>query len=381
MVGNNDNWMSRVPFSMDLLKKRYTSLNPLDLRHQQTEQRVEHGVYVNLTGTGELTLICLYVDDLVIIGSNEAEILKLKGELKSEFEMTNLGELAYFLGIEFLKTPRGIIMHQRKYITDVLERFQMMNCKPASVLVEGNQKPSEVEPEMLADATLYRQMVGCLRFICHSRPEITYGVGVISKYMASPTQSHMVAAKRILRYLKGTSNYGVLFPNQNQKCESSFVGFSDSDWCGDKEDRRSTSGYVFTIFGAPVSWNSRKQDVVALSTCEAEYIAACNAICQGLWLIHLMTELRYGEFEDFELRVDNQSTINLAKNLVRHGRSKHIETRFHFLRDQVGKGRVKMVHCSIDLKKADVITKALKVDKFNRFRDMLNVHSFGDKFV
>ncbi|XP_019451824.1 PREDICTED: uncharacterized protein LOC109353922 [Lupinus angustifolius] len=155
----------------------------------------------------------------------------------------------------------------------------MQKCKPASTPVEANMKLDEASLENQADTTLYRQIVGCLRFICHSKPEITYGVGVISKQMAKPTQAHMVAAKRILRYLKGTLCYGVLFPIQKQNCESGFVGYSDSDWCGDKEDKRSTLGYLFTIFGAPISWSSRKQDVVALSTCEAEYISACNATC------------------------------------------------------------------------------------------------------
>ncbi|CAL0309294.1 unnamed protein product [Lupinus luteus] len=158
----------------------------------------------------------------------------------------------------------------------------MQNCKSASTPVEGNLKTEEEELGKLVDSTLYRQLVGCLRFICHNRPEITYGVGVISKYMANPTQAHLIAAKRIMRYLKGHLCFGVLFPNQKQKCEAVFLGYSDSDWCGDKVDRRSTSGYLFTIFGAPISWSSRKQDVVALSTCGAEYIAACHATCQGL---------------------------------------------------------------------------------------------------
>ncbi|CAL0313725.1 unnamed protein product [Lupinus luteus] len=134
--------------------------------------------------------------------------------------------------------------------------------------------------------------------------------------MTNPNQSHMIAAKRIMRYLKGTMNHGIMFPNQTEVSEPCFVGYSDSDWCGDKEDRESTSGYVFSMFGAPISWSSKKQDVVALSTCEAEYIAACNAAHQGLWLTSLIAELKCGELGKFELRVDNKSAINLAKNPV-----------------------------------------------------------------
>ncbi|XP_019447250.1 PREDICTED: uncharacterized protein LOC109350471 [Lupinus angustifolius] len=312
---------------------------------------------------GETILLCLYVDDLVIIGNSEAEILKLKEELKSEFEMIDLGELAYFLGLEFLKTKTGMVMYQGKYIANILKRFHMSDCKLVTVPIEGKLGLNDAEIENPTGPTLYRQIVGCLRFICHSRPEIGYGVGVINMHMANPKLSHMIVAKRILRYLKGTLHFGILFPNQRAKTESCFVGYSDSDWCGDKEDRKSTSGYVFFIFDAPISWSSKKQDVVVISTCEAEYIAACNAACQGLWLTSLISELKCGEIGKFELRVDNKSTINLAKNPVSHERYKHIETKFHFLRDQVEKENVKLIHCATKNQIADVLTKRLEVCK------------------
>ncbi|XP_019438963.1 PREDICTED: uncharacterized protein LOC109344664 [Lupinus angustifolius] len=171
----------------------------------------------------------------------------------------------------------------------------MLDCKPVIGPIEGKVGSNDSATKKPIDPTLYRHIVGCLRFICHSRPEITYDAGVISRHMANPKQSHIIAAKRIMRYLKGTMNYGIMFPNQIEESESYFVGYSDSYWCGDKEDRKSTSGYVFFMFGALVSWISKKQDVVALSTREAEYIAACNATCQGLWLTSLIAELNCGE--------------------------------------------------------------------------------------
>ncbi|CAL0332983.1 unnamed protein product [Lupinus luteus] len=297
----------------------------------------------------DVILLCLYVDDLVITGSNEIALHKLKGKLNSEFEMTDLGELAYFLGIEFLRTDQGIIMHQQRYITEVLERFKMQNCNPALVPVEGNPKQDLHLAQEPANATVFRQMVGCLRFVCHSIPELAYGAGMISRHMANPTQVHMTAAKRMLRYLKGTLNYGILFPTQKVNDQLQLVGYSDSDWGGDKEDRRSTSAYTFFFCDAPISWSSKKQEVVALSTCEAEYIVACNAACQGKWLTSLLSELKVEEDMKIELRIDNKSAINLAKNPVSHGRSKHIETRYHFLRDQVSKKKVELVHCNTEI--------------------------------
>lgn len=227
--------------------------------------------------------------------------------------------------------------------------------------MEANLKLGSCEQETKVDSTMFRQLVGCLRFLCHSRPEISFGVRLVNRYMKSPRQSHLVAAKRILRYLKGTLNHGVLFPthlpNQKEDGILHLVAYSDSDWCGDQVDRRSTMGYVFFLGEAPFSWSSKKQDVVALSTCEAEYIAACSAACQGLWIQTLIQDLELKTEGAIKIMVDNKSAINLAKNPVSHGRSKHIETKYHFLRDQVSKEKIKLQHCGTDLQVADILTK------------------------
>src|ERR1044072_6362112 len=168
---------------------------------------VEHRVYVKQVNEVVIMFICLYVDDLVIIGASDHEIEKVKNDLKLEFEMSDLGELSYFLGIQFEKVENGIVMHQNKYMTEVLKRFNMAQCNPVNVPVETNLKLEAFEKEASVNETLFRQLVGCLRFICHSRPEIAYGVGLVSRFMANPKQSHLIAAKRILRYIKGTLSY------------------------------------------------------------------------------------------------------------------------------------------------------------------------------
>ncbi|XP_019423029.1 PREDICTED: uncharacterized protein LOC109332501 [Lupinus angustifolius] len=170
---------------------------------------------------------------------------------------------------------------------------------------EGNDKP--------VDKTLFRQMIGSLRYICKTRPDIAYGVGLVSRFMEDPQQSHLVAVKRVMRYLRGTVGHGVLFPfKQNSKNSNEMVGFSDADWCGDKTDRKSTTRYLFKLGDAPISWCSKKQDVVALSSCEAEYIAACMCACQAAWMMSLLKELQIQTDDGILLLVDNKSTINLA---------------------------------------------------------------------
>nr|KYP41412.1 Copia protein [Cajanus cajan] len=220
-------------------------------------------------------------------------------------------------------------------------------------------------------------MVGSLRYVCNTRPAIAYGVGLMSRYMETPKQSHLLAVKRLLKYAKGTIGYGLIFPNKFSSPNHSMVGYFDADWCGDKVDRKSTTCYVFMLGDAPISWCSRKQSVVALSSCEAEYIAASMGACQALCLETLLEELKTGTEEGMLLMVDNKSTINLAKNPVAHGRSKHIETRFHFLRDQISKRKLKLEFCRSESQIADILTKPLKEERFEELRNKLGVKCIG----
>ncbi|CAJ2665360.1 unnamed protein product [Trifolium pratense] len=335
---------------------------------------VEHGIYVKGTSQNRLCIVCLYVDDLLITGSSKDEVKKLTSLLSSEFDMTNLGGLKYFLGLEFTKTSSGMLIHQRKYASDILKRFNMIDCNPANTPMETASNLDADDEGKSVNSTHYKQMVGSLRYACNSRPDICHSVGIVSRFMQSPKLSHMQAVKRILRYLQGTIDYGVLY-TKTDKNQKKLVGYCDSDWSGDKVERRSTMGYIFTLFNCPISWSSKKQSVVALSTCKAEYISACNAACQGIWLLALLQEMKIDIEQEVELMVDNKSAINLAKNPIAHGRSKHIETKFHFLRDQVTKGKIKMTYCNTEKQMADVLTKPLKIDRFKDLRRMMNVQS------
>jgi hypothetical protein len=337
---------------------------------------VEFGVYMKGSDISNAVMIYLYIDDLLITGSDHDKIEKFKGRLKDEFEMSDLGRLNYFLGLEFLYGSNGIVLHQRKYIADVLKRFHMESCNEADTPMEANLKLSKDENEQAVDATLFKQVVGSLRFICNTRPDINYAVGSVSRFMSNPKASHMIAAKRILRYLKGTQDFGLAFLKSNMESEFELEGFSDSDWCGDKDDRRSTSGYWFRFRNSPISWSSKKQSIVALSSCEAEYVAAAQAACQAVWLESLLDELKINYVKPVRLNVDNKSAISLARNPIAHGRSKHIETKYHFLRDQVSKEKLTVEHCSTNVQIADILTKPLKADRFKELRKLVGIVKF-----
>ena len=214
---------------------------------------VEFGVYVKETQHKNLLFVCLYVDDLIIIGDVNEEIEQFKEKMKSEFDITDLGILHYFLGFEFMHTQKGIFLHQRKYTGEVLKRFNMENCNIVTVPVMPNLKLTEELDEKPVDATLFKQIIGSLRFLCNSRLDISYGVGLLSRFMGNPRAPHMTAAKHILRYLKGTSDFGLLFPIGNDQNRSYIEAYSDSDWCSDKVERKSTSGYLLKYLDAPIS--------------------------------------------------------------------------------------------------------------------------------
>jgi len=195
-----------------------------------------------------------------------------------------------------------------------------------------------------------------------TRPDIAYAVGTLARFSSKPNQTHWVAAKRVLRYLKGTANLGIIFSGGDEP--RSCVGYSDADWAGDKEDRRSTSGYIFQIAGGPVSWRSRKQDTVALSTAEAEYVALSSAAQECVWMRRLNTELGNPPQGPTTILEDNQSSIAMARNPQYHGRVKHIDIKHHFVREQVSSGTIELKYCPTNEMLADMLTKGLAQQQF-----------------
>ncbi|KAM1172663.1 hypothetical protein ACFX2G_023223 [Malus domestica] len=298
--------------------------------------------------------------------------VELISSMMSEFDMTDLGKMCYFLGIEMVQSSSGIFISQKKYAQEILERFQMSNCNPVqNPIVSGFKITRNVEEERF-DSTYYKQIFRSLMYLSATQPNMMYVVSLLSRFMEEPTKLHYQATKRMLRYLKGTVDYGLFF----KKDESNeLVGFSDSDYAGDLEDKKSTSGHVFMLSSRVVSWYSKKQQVVTLSTTEAEFIAAASCACQAVWLRRILEELHCIQKKPTLIYCDNNSTIKLSKNPVLHGRSKHIDVRFHFLRDLTKAGVVDLVHCQSQDQIADILTKPLKLEAFEKLCGLLGVWS------
>lgn len=259
----------------------------------------------------------------------------------------------------------GIFINQHKYAMDILRRFGMEDCNPVkNPIVPGQKLSKEGEGEGAAvDPTVFKQLIGSLRYLIVTRPDLTYSVNLVSRYMEEPREIHMLAAKRILRYVQGTSEYGIQYKKGG---EDELIGYTDSDYAGDVDDRRSTSGYVFMLSGGAVSWASKKQPIVTLSTTEAEFVADAYGACQGVWLRNILEEIGAKQEEGTTMLCDNSSTIKLSKNLVLHGRSKHIHVRFHFLRELVNDGIIQLEYCPNLEQLSDFMTKAVKRDTFEK---------------
>ena len=211
-------------------------------------------------------------------------------------------------------------------------------------------------------------------YLTATRPDIMYAVSILSRYMSRPTEVHYSAAKRILRYLQGTTKFGILYKKEGN-CE--LIGFTDSDYAGSVEDRRSTSGYVFMLSGAAVAWSSQKQPIVTLSTTEAEFVAAAGSSCQAIWMQRVLKKIGYKGSESTIIFCDNSSTIKLSRNPVMHGKSKHIDVRYHFLRELVNDGVVQLQFCGTRHQLADILTKPLKLESFWELRWKLGVCDFS----
>ena len=309
---------------------------------------------------GDNFYIGVYVDDMVMAGENEDRIKEVKQMLASKFNLKDLGRLTYFLGISVIQNQGELTtwMGHPAYVEKVLEKQKMSDSKPVGTPINpGSHLLKATEDEEAVEQQQYQSLVGSLMYlsVC-TRPDIAYAVGCLARFSSKPNRSHWTAAKRVLRYLKGTANCGIAFTrSESEEC----IGFSDADWAGDQQDRRSTSGYLFLMAGGPVSWKSKRQGCVALSTAEAEYMALSLAAQETIWIRRLLTELGKKPKGPTVLMEDNQSAIAMAKNPQFHSRAKHIDIRHHFIREKVNEGDIKLIYCPTGDMIADMFTKGL----------------------
>lgn len=252
----------------------------------------------------------------------------------------------------------------------------MLDCNSVKYPMDPKEVMHKDEGGVPVDATEYKSLIGGLRYLIHTRPDLVYSVGMISRFMEKPTTLHYNAAKRVLRYVKGTTNFGLTYTKESKN--NLLTGYSDSDLGGNVEDRKSTGGMAFYLNEGLVTWVSQKQRCVALSSCEAEFMAATAAACQAIWLKKLLSQITGKETGPVTIYIDNRSAIDLAKNPVFHGRSKHIDIRYHFIRECIENGEIIVKHVRTDEQSADSLTKALTTVKFEKMRQLLGVDAGVD---
>ncbi|KAG8480908.1 hypothetical protein CXB51_025463 [Gossypium anomalum] len=293
----------------------------------------EPTLYVKKSKDETLLIVSIYVDDLLVTGSKDVLVNEFKAQMQEVFDMTDLGVMTYFLGMEVNQTDRGIFISQHAFSLKILNKFSMQNCKPVSTPMAQGEKLSSIGDHVRVDEKEYMSLVGCLLYLTATRPNLMHA--------------------------------------KEEKLK--LVGYSDSDWAGCIDDMKSTSGYFFTLGSSVFCWCSKKQQTVAQSTAEAEYIAAAAAVNQAIWLRNLLYDLNEEQLESTEIKVDNQSAVAIAKNPVFHGKTKHFKIKFHFVRKAEQSKEVSLVHCSSQDQLADILTKPLGTARFETLRKLIGV--------
>lgn len=343
----------------------------------------DHGVYI-YNKMKCIIILALYVDDLVIIGNDKESIIKLKQIISKNFKIKDLGPLKYIVGIEIIRdrANRKIMLTQRQYIKDILKRFNMSDCKEISTPLNVSMKLCKLGSAVsntTEDKTKgpYLEAVGSIIYaMIATRPDLAFAVGLVSRYMSDPKESHWSAVKHILRYMKGTINYAICYDGNSL---DPIVGYTDSDWGNDLDDAKSTSGFCFILCNGVVSWYSKKQNTVAKSTVEAEYVALSSACSEVKWIqmflkeLEFLKEIQLNDCIQTNIFCDNQGCICLSKNPTNHSRTKHVDIQYHFIRELVESKLITLKYCPTEEMIADVFTKALNRDKHLKFSNALGL--------
>ncbi|KAG8491216.1 hypothetical protein CXB51_014346 [Gossypium anomalum] len=312
----------------------------------------EPTLFVKKSKEETLLIVSIYVDDLLVTGSKDVIIDEFKAQMQEAFDMTDLGTMTYFLGMKVNQSDRGIFISQQAFALKILDKFGMQNCKPVRTPMAQSEKLSSIGDYEKVDEREYRSLVGCLLYLTATRPDLMHAVSLLARFMHCSNVVYFKAAKRVLRYIKGTLRLGVLFKKEKQL---KLVGYSDSDWAGCIDDMRSTSGYFFTLGS------------------KAEYIAAAAAVNQAIWLRKLLCDLNEEQLDATEIFVDNQSAVAIAKNPVFHGKTRHFKIKFHFIREAEQSREVSLVNCCSKDQLADILTKPLSAARFEALRISIGV--------
>jgi histone deacetylase 1/2 len=323
---------------------------------------------------GHTLFVLVYVDDIIVASSSQQAIDAILVDLQADFALKDLGNLHFFLGIEVKRGHGGLTLTQERYAMDILKRSGMQSCKPVDTPLSPSEKLSIESGDKLGpdDSTKYRSMVGALQYLTLTRPDIAFAMNKVCQFLHAPTTVHWSAVKRILRYVHGIINLGLHIRRSRSMLVSAF---SDADWAGCVDDRRSTGGFAVFLSDNLISWTARKQPTVSRSSTEAKYKALANATAEMLWVQKLLTKLRVSHPPKALLWCDNLGAKYLSANPIFHARTKHIEIDFHFVRERVAQKllEIRFIHTGDQV--ADGFTKALSIVKLRQFRDNLNLTS------
>jgi hypothetical protein len=323
--------------------------------------KVDQTLFLLRQGRDVLT-VQVYVDDIVFGGSSNSLVGRFEEDMSKEFEMSMMGELQFFLGLQIKQSQKGTFVHQAKYTKDIVRKFKMEDSKATTTSMSTTTVLDADEEGEHVDQKEYQSMIGSLLYLTAMRPDIQLSVCLCARFQASPRTSHRQAVKRIFRYLRHTPDFGLWY---SASSSLALHGFSDVNFVGCRLDRKSTSGTCQFLGSSLVFWSSRKQSSVAQSTTEAEYVATASCCSQLLWITYTMSD--FGEeYTHVPLQCDSTSAISIAKNPVLHSKTKHIEVRYHFLRDNVEKRKIALIHVPTHDQLADIFTKPLDQATFTR---------------
>ncbi|GJT06453.1 retrovirus-related pol polyprotein from transposon TNT 1-94 [Tanacetum coccineum] len=348
----------------------YDTLSKFLLANNFFKGAVDPTLFTRKSGK-HILLVQIYVDDIIFASTDHNACNIFSKEMSSKFQMSMMGQMSFFLGLQVSQSPGGIFINQAKYALKTLKNNGMDLSDPVDTPMVDRLKLDEDLLGIPADQTRFRGMVGSLMYLTASRPDLVFVVCMCARYQAKPTKKHLEAIKRVFRYLKGTINMGLWYPKDNAM---SLTAYADADHAGCQDSRRSTSGSAQFLGDRLVSWSSKKQRSTAISTTEAEYIAMSGCCAQILWMRSQLKDYGF-EFNKIPLYCDNKSAIALCCNNVQHSRSKHIDIRHHFIREQVENRVVELYFVETNYQLADILTKALPRERFEFLLPRLGMKS------
>ncbi|CAL1383720.1 unnamed protein product [Linum trigynum] len=348
----------------------YARLTDALIRFGFNQSFSDYSLFTKKTSQG-ITIILVYVDDIILSGDDQDMIQEAKDFLSKEFKVRDLGKLKYFLGLEIARSSAGISVTQRKYCLDLLIDTGFLSSKPSKTPSDMKTRLSQFNDEESEDPYEYKSLVGRLSYLTTTRPDISYSVQQLCQFQAQPKKSHLKASHRILMYLKNSPGQGLFFASNT---DFTLTGYSDSDWGACPDTRRSITGYCTFLGDSLITWKAKKQAIVSKSSSEAEYRALSQLSCEIQWITQLLKDLNVEYQGPATVFCDNKSTIHMAENPVFHERTKHIEIDYHVIRERVKSKLISLKYVCTDRNLADIFTKGLSAHRFKWILFKLGVY-------